>query len=298
MISSYSKFLCCLNNWSRITKVNLFSETVFVGESKFDTFRDTLYAIPSYIDDNTPTVKSNAVNLIEGPNTKITQGGTFDSRKRSSKRNYIIFGHYDKPSMESMFNSIGSKDSDKQLTVQSDKNLWYIKDDGEDSTEGDKIIIPSESNETSKKGNVTVIEDEELVQSKKKFGLLKTLLIKFKTWFDNEDNKILKLLMVILIGIVITMFWYFHITVRELRQQTSQNGSNTKIPRSTDSNGSYGVEPLDGGELIVLIVIVDVSVVVNFVHRVINDLRLIDYFQMFLKRSNNCHEIYFQTCNE
>lgn len=221
---------------------------MFVGESKFDAFRDTLYAIPSYIDDNTPTVKRNAVNLIEGPNTRITQGETSDHGKRSSKRNYIIFGHYEKPSMETMFNSIDSKDSDKQLSVQANKNLWYIKDDEEDSSNDDKIIIPSERNEQSKKGNVSLIEDDEMVESKQKFGFLKTLLIMFKTWFDNEDNKILKLLMVILIGIVITMFWYFHITVRELRQQTSQNGSNSKVPRSTDSNGSYTVESVDGGE--------------------------------------------------
>lgn len=193
-------------------------------------------------------MKRNAVNLIEGPNTKMTQGGSNDWSKRSSKRNYIIFGHYEKPSMESMFNSIDSKDSDNQLSVQSNKNLWYIKDDNEDSSNDDKIIIPGVSDERSSKGNVSVVEDDEMVETKQKFGLLKTLLIRFKTWFDNEDNKILKLLMVILIGIVITMFWYFHITVRELRQQTSQNGSNSKIPRSTDSNGSYTVESYDGGE--------------------------------------------------
>lgn len=220
----------------------LHSETVFVGESKFDAFHDTLYAIPSYIDDNTPTIKRNAMNLLEGPKTKNIEAGTSDRNRRSSnKRNYIIFGHYEKPSTETLFDTIGSKDSDKQqLSVRPVGGLWYEQQSASDS----KIIIPDPG---IKQMNDSVTKNEEMIESKPKYGLLKTTTVVFKTWFDNEENKILKLLMVILIGIVITMFWYFHTTVRELRQQ-SQNGSNPKIPRSTDSNGSYGVESLDGGE--------------------------------------------------
>jgi hypothetical protein len=125
--------------------------------------------------------------------------------------------------------------------VHQDQNLW-IKRDGEEITiQGQKIIYPSDE----RNGNVSEVKDDEIAESKKKnFGLLKTITIKFKNWFDNEENKILKLLMVILIGIVITMFWYFNATVRELRQ--SQNGSKTKIHRSGDSSSSYGVESFDG----------------------------------------------------
>lgn len=266
---------------------------MFVGESKFETCPDTLYAIPSYIDDNTPTIKRNAINLLEGPNSKNEEAGTTNSkRSTSNKRNYIIFGHYDKPSTETIFDTIGSKVSDQQLTVQTGKSLWYQSPGGGD----EKIIIPDDS--PKKINESTTASKEGIVKSKKKYGLLKTVTIKFKTWFDNEENKILKLMMVILIGTVITMFWYFHTTVRELRQQ-SQNGSNTKIPRSTDSNGSYGVESLNGGEFIFFltsIVIVDVGVVVNFIHGMINDLRLVDNFQMFLKSANNHHKVHFQAC--
>lgn len=215
---------------------------MFVGESKFDTFRDTLYAIPSYVDANTPTVKRNSMNLLEGPNFRNGDTGSENRNKRSSKRNYILFGYYENPSLDTMFNTIDSKDGDKQLTLRPDHSLWYTGDDGDDqSGRGSKIIITSDNSNRSIKG-------DEIVESKAKYGLLKLSTIKFKTWFDNEENKILKLLMVILIGVVITMFWYLRTTVRELKQQ-SQNGSNTPIPRSTDSNGSYGVESLDGGEL-------------------------------------------------
>ncbi|CRL01658.1 CLUMA_CG014880, isoform A [Clunio marinus] len=226
-------------------------ETVFVGESKGGLFKsDTLYAIHSYVDDNTPTIKQNSMNLLEGPNVKTNEN---DNKKpaKSNKRNYIIFGHYDKPTIESMFDTIESqKSGDKQLSVDSDNSVWYVKDTSKLPNQ-DKIIIPDHNSE--KKANNNISEKnkhEEIIETKRKYGLLKTLTVNFKNWFDNEENKVLKLLMVILIGIVITMFWYFHTTVRQLREQ-SQNGSKTLIPNSSDSKGSYGVESLNtAGELI------------------------------------------------
>lgn len=203
-----------------------------------------MYAIPSYVDDNTPTVKRNAMNLLEGPNSKTPESDSSHQGKRSSKRNYILFGHYENPSVEKMFDTIGPKGGDQQISVRPENSLWYLRDSEEASSDDDKIIIPDESRQRNN-ANVSVLSDDATVGGKGKYGLLKTSTIKFKTWFDNEENKILKLLMVILIGIVITMFWYFHTTVRELRQQ-SQNGS--KTPRSTDSNGSYGVDSFDGGK--------------------------------------------------
>lgn len=210
-----------------------------------------MYAIPSYVDDSTPTIKRNAINLLEGPKSQTVAPGLPDKSKQSNKRNYIIFGHYEKPAIEKVFDTIAPKDSSKQISVRSEKGLWLVQpDDEETSTDDEKVIMPDDNRRKTivmKANNESKPQDDEIVESKKKFGLLKTATIKFKNWFDNEENKILKLLMVILIGIVITMFWYFHTTMRELREQ-SQNGSKTKIPRSTDSNGSYGVEPFDGGE--------------------------------------------------
>lgn len=231
------------------------SETVFVGESKGENIlKDTLYAIPSYVDDNTPTIKRNAMNLLEGPKSRNDDSSlpsmpTGKTKRSSNKRNYIIFGHYESPTIESMFDTIGSKDN-KQLSVRSENSLWGVRDEPEIDEE--KIIMPDDSNRRKniviKPNNVSLPKADEIAESRKKYGLLKTSTLKFKNWFDNEENKMLKMLMVILIGMVITMFWYFHTTVRELRQQ-SQNGSKTNVPRSTDSNGSYGVESLNGGKI-------------------------------------------------
>lgn len=151
--------------------------------------------------------------------------------------------------MENILDSIEPK-RNNQLSIRSEKNFWHFKSDESTQTD-EKIIIPEEARRKNiilNPNNSSLTDkDDEIAESKEKYGLLKTLVMVFKQWFDNEENKILKLLMVILIGIVITMFWYFHTTMRELRQQ-SQNGSRSNVPRSTDSNSSYGIESLNGGE--------------------------------------------------
>lgn len=203
------------------------------------------------------------MNLLEGPKSKINQYVDVTEKPRqSNKRNYIIFGHYEPPIADLIDTITGKDHSNKQLTAPSD-NLWRITK--KDQQNDDKIIIPEQA---PNKSELPAVKDEELADSKPRYGLLKTSAVTIKHWFDHEENKILKLLMVcmsssrampnfslaplfkvVLFGLLITMFWYFQSTVRELRQQ-SENGSKTKIPRSTDSNGSYGVE-FDGGELFI-----------------------------------------------
>lgn len=183
------------------------------------------------------------MNLLEGPKSKNIEPSEY---KRSNKKNYIIFGHYENPTTEKIFDTIG-KGGDKAITVRNDRNLWYGEDDDKV-----KLIIPNDNREkVMKSSNVSkVIKNDEIAETKHNSNnnsLLKKFFMLFKSWFDNEENKILKLLMVILIGTFVMMVFYFQSTVRELRQ--SQNGSKTKIPRSGDSNSSYAiVESVDGGE--------------------------------------------------
>lgn len=208
-----------------------------------------MYAIPSYVDDNTPTIKKNSINLLEGPKIKaqVPRSIGSDKNRRSSKRNYILFGHYEVPDIESK--SIESS-KNNALTVRNANNLWYP------ARESESRIISAENIMQNRSDAKNSVKNDEMIESYewKKNGLLKTSTLLFKNWFDHEENKILKLLMVILIGIVITMFWYFHTTVRELRQQ-SQNGSKTKISRSTDSNGSsnFGTDLFDGKSCFLII---------------------------------------------
>lgn len=201
--------------------------------------------MPAFVDDSTPTIKKNAFNLLEGP--KSNRDPKVESKRSSNKKqntNYIIFGHYENPTVEKVIDTI-MKDGNKAMTVRDERNVFY---EGLDA-KGDKVILPNDNaDRPMKSSNVSkVIKNDEIAETKKHTTILKKLFTAFKFWFDNEENKILKLLMVILIGCFIMMVFYFRSTMRELRQ--SQNGSRTKIPRSGDSTDSYTiVESVNGGE--------------------------------------------------
>lgn len=228
------------------------SESVFVGENKGSSLiGDTLYALPAFIDDSTPTIKKNAMNLLEGPNSKLNRDTKTDYKMfhKRQKTNYIIFGHYDNPSIEDVVDTI-EKDGNKAMSVRK-TNVLYESFDHKQN----KVIMGNDNQEevTVKANNQSKsVKNDEIAETKKNnsTALLKKLFTAFKFWFDNEENKILKLLMVILIGSFIMMVFYFRSTMRELRQ--SQNGSRTKIPRSSDSTDNYTtVESVNGGEQIV-----------------------------------------------
>ena len=230
------------------------SESVFVGENKGNSLiGDTLYAMPAFIDDSTPTIKKNAMNLLEGPNPKSNRDTKTDYKMfpKRQKTNYIIFGHYDNPTIEDVVDSI-EKDGNKAMSVRNQRNLLYESFDPKEN----KVILGNDNQEegTIKANNRSKsIKNDEIAETKKSnsTALLKRLFTAFKFWFDNEENKILKLLMVILIGSFIMMVFYFRSTMRELRQ--SQNGSRTKIPRSSDSTDNYTiVESVNGGEQLFL----------------------------------------------
>lgn len=214
--------------------------TVFIGENK--GVGNSLYAIPAFVDENIPTIRNKrSMNLIEGsstPNLNIPSFGSKSDNSEKRKLDYIMFGYYENFETEKITETLNQdKSNGNELSILGGDQL---------STE-EKIIMPiddnNEEDQSSRKNiinkqNLSDFTKDEIVKSNN-FGILKTSVLKFKNWFDNEENKIIKLMMIILIGMFITMFWYFHTTVRELRQQ-SQNGSNT-IRRSTDSNNEYGV---------------------------------------------------------
>jgi serine/threonine-protein kinase/endoribonuclease IRE1 len=238
-----------VTDFSKSNGINDFQlyETVFVGEGKGSSISgDTLYALPAFVDDSTPTIKKNAFNLLEGP--KSNRDSKIESKKpnKKQKTNYIIFGHYENPTVEEVIDTI-AKDGNKAMTVRNDRNVFLEDID----SKGNKVILPSDNRpeKNMKSGNMSkVIKNDEIAETPKNSKtMLKKLFTAFKFWFDNEENKILKLLMLILIGSFIMMVFYFRSTMRELRQ--SQNGSRTKIPRSGDSTDSYTiVESINGGE--------------------------------------------------
>lgn len=263
---------------------------MFVGEGKGNSIGgDTLYALPAFVDDSTPTVKKNAFNLLEGP--KSNRDSKVESKRSTKKQrtNYIIFGHYENPTVDEVFDTI-ERAGNKAMTVRNERNVLFEGGDAK----GNKVILPNDNpGSNMKSGNMSkVIKQDEIAVNK---NMLKKLFTAFKFWFDNEENKILKLLIVILIGTFIMMVFYFRSTMRELRQ--SQNGSKTRIPRSGDSSEYSIVESINGGEWIIqsrlqsalrsLVVVVDVLIVVYLVDGVIFSHGLVDDIQVLLKGPNH-----------
>ncbi|KAH9630744.1 hypothetical protein HF086_010685 [Spodoptera exigua] len=68
-------------------------------------------------------------------------------------------------------------------------------------------------------------------------------------WFHQQENQVLKVALIILVGLVITMFWYLRYQAREF-QQLSQGGSRTSNA-STSSNGEVTGQLVEigGGEV-------------------------------------------------
>lgn len=214
-----------------------------------------MYAIPAYVDDNVPTIRNRKKNLIGGPSSHGAGESQYSEKnKKLSKLDYILFGYYENFETEKLTDGLYGKSGGKEISVLRENDNFL----GRESRTGEmreNIIMPdeSESSSANNKQNVVINQQnmsdvpKDGVIADNKFGLLKTLVMKFKHWFDNEENNILKLSMIILFGIIIMMFWYFHTTVRELRQQ-SQNGSRTYSNGSNGSSGSNSGVHYDEGE--------------------------------------------------
>lgn len=195
------------------------------------------YAIPSLVDQNTPTIKLNAINLlgeiilymrlqfknkfsliniIEGPIKDYTlQDSVVKSNDNQEtvkdESNFIIFGHYDVPPINQNIQiQQSTKSIENQLTKVSNINL-YKWGKGIITTHS-SIISTSDntlSNENSlNQQNSSVTENNpSSTKAMKKQSFIKSLVLNFKLWFDYEENKVIKLLMIIFIGLIVAMFW-------------------------------------------------------------------------------------------
>jgi hypothetical protein len=233
------------------------SPTVFIGENKGKG--SSLYAIPAYVDDNVPTVRNRKKNLIGGPASLLTGENQYHERnKKLSKLDYILFGYYENFETEKLTEGLYGKSGGKEISVLRENDNNFLGRANRDAEISENVIMPDNDggdSSTSNKQKVVINQQnmsevtKDGVIADNKFGLLKTFVMKFKNWFDNEENNILKLSMIILFGIIVTMFWYFHTTVQELRQQ-SQNGSKNGYSNGSNaSSGSNSSVHYDEGEL-------------------------------------------------
>lgn len=193
---------------------------LYVGEHS----KGGLFALSSHVSKDEPIISQDSgVPAIAGPDNVDLRTDVDEDELRvinlnqiiqqqKARENIVVLGHYQRPRLEiDPKLKLGTSQSQAVATLPPlifDKNTNpFILH----SEKGSKTIGGTDNNTEADKAHDTKI--------------LKSLLLQMKYWVDSQENKILKVLLIIAFGMVISMLWYLHITVKELKQQ-SQTGSN------------------------------------------------------------------------
>ncbi|XP_028168427.1 serine/threonine-protein kinase/endoribonuclease IRE1 isoform X2 [Ostrinia furnacalis] len=226
--------------------------TLYVGEHNHG-----LYALSSLVDKNTITISTGHTQplLLEGPATESVSNAENKYEPFTNvhyKLNdlnlhvaapYLLLGHYKVP----------------ELTTSWSPKLpnLNLMNERESQTNGIKLIngqvhsttdndVENETNLKSSSISVSV-QTEELFEA---LNFRPDIWYKqMNLWLRQQENTALKLVLIILVGLVIMMFWYLRYQAREF-QQLSQGGSRGSNV-STSSNGEITgyLEEIGEGEV-------------------------------------------------
>ncbi|XP_011300602.1 serine/threonine-protein kinase/endoribonuclease IRE1 [Fopius arisanus] len=226
---------------SKPSDIQLFP-TLYIGEHLHG-----LYALPSLVDSSTATISSNSRHLLlEGPNIlpQIGQndnsispeesftGGNEQSGNKfldefSQENDIIVLGHYKAPA------EYKPQIQPLQITGPSDP-----------------IIRTEEKGNISTKITIIVQGLDELGNSTDYREWRKIFIVAYngtKKWLNQQENKGLKLALIILVGCVITMFWYLNAQFKEF-QQLSQGSRENSRTNSTGGRSGITTVPEEIGE--------------------------------------------------
>lgn len=236
-----------------------FSQTLYVGE-----YSHGLYALPSLVDKKVATISADPpVKLIDGPNSDgelnpnlVYLNTLFKNNEQDDEqqhRNVIVLGHYQMPkTIEDMTLSIAAslnkKPSNNRDLVAADK--FDVLNINTDSNTRNNFIIIRENDRSigiPVDGNGVPVENPTVNATMSPREFLANVYHTSQNWLNAQESKILKLLLIILMGMIVAMFWYMRSTVRELRQ--SQSGSQTSNIISRGSGSYQELIDLGDGEV-------------------------------------------------
>lgn len=219
---------------------------MYVGEHS-----NSLYAIPALVDKNTATISSEpSIKLLDGPDLDKNTGQHQNLihlnnlfGQKSNENNIIVLGYYQPPVI----------DSDMKLSISS-KNVNIDIDDDKNNIANIINYEPvNEEKPLIQSHNIGVQTDDLLVTNQTQTTLnegskafIKNLYHHTLLFVNDQENRILKMLLFIMTVMIICLFWYTRKAVQELRQQ-SQNGSQT-MGRS-GSREYHEIQDLGEGEL-------------------------------------------------
>lgn len=213
------------------------SQSLYVGEHIHG-----LYALPTLIDENTKTISSEPlVKLLDGPvkngNPNLVYLNTLMENTNDKNKNVVVLGHYQMPKVQEEF----------KLSIAPPKpaGLEKSSESGDTGRRHNELIATNGGNENKafevnlnrkgSRGNIIPPPPEPDRKSGSFFGrfqlhspqeFMSDVYNRSKVWLNDQESKILKLLLIILCGLVVAMFWYVKIVANEMRNQ-SQSGSQT-----------------------------------------------------------------------
>ncbi|KAJ9574851.1 hypothetical protein L9F63_007976, partial [Diploptera punctata] len=217
--------------------------TLYVGEHVHG-----LYAVPSLVDQNTATIApaQTGLLLLEGPAMSQTQqnpsGTYFDSTdlplpghnslpkdKRENMAPVILLGYYKMPDYSKTVLQITGR-SDK---IISNPNRFPILDDNDTDLRG----------QTEKPAETLA----SVCKQRKEFVTFSYGAAKL--WLNKQENKGLKLIVIVLAGCIFAVVWYYKAQVREF-QQLSQGSRSSNRPSSGHYQAitAYNEDVGDGNE--------------------------------------------------
>ncbi|KAL0892911.1 hypothetical protein ABMA27_014590 [Loxostege sticticalis] len=213
--------------------------TLYVGEHNHG-----LYALSSLVDKNTITISTGHTQplLLEGPATESASNA--ENNKYEPFTNvhyklndlnlhvaapYLLLGHYKVPELTTTWSpKLPNLNFMNERETQTN-GIKLINGQVHSSTDND---VENETNLKSSSISVSV-QTEDLFEG---LNFRPDLWYKqMNIWLRQQENTALKLALIILVGLVITMFWYLRYQAREF-QQLSQGGSRSSNV-STSSNG-------------------------------------------------------------
>lgn len=203
--------------------VFIYSPTLYVGEHNHG-----LYALSSLVDKNTVTITTGHTQplLLEGPtateNKAYTKKKNVDTTYEPFKNvhyklndlnvhvaaPYLLLGHYKVPELTTTWSPPLPNTNFINVRNQNDA-IKLINGQVHSDTEND---AENETNEKSISMPVSVaVQTEELFEG---FHFRPDLWYKQGyVWLHQQENKALKVALIILVGLVITLFWYLRYQV-------------------------------------------------------------------------------------
>ncbi|XP_046959979.1 serine/threonine-protein kinase/endoribonuclease IRE1 [Vanessa cardui] len=223
--------------------------TLYIGEHNHG-----LYALSSLVDKNTVTISTGHTRplLLEGPvteNQAKAERVTYEPFKNVHYQlndlnlhvapPYLLLGHYKVPELTTSW--MPQLPNMNFVNAHLTQNNAVKLINGEVHTDSEKDG-ENETNLKSSSVSVSVQTDEF-----QEFHFRPDLWYKQGyIWLHQQENKALKVLLIILTGLVVAMFWYLRYQAREF-QQLSQGGSRSSNS-STSSQGEVTGQLVELGE--------------------------------------------------